>query len=155
MTQLDNQPIATRPVDTRFRTAPSFDERMLTLTYRTARQLGYSPGASHRLSRRLLLANGSTSPQGTARTARSRVTTAVHAMLARRVDHDRLREALRVAVLWDEVTLLPPRQRLLVSLALTQRCTVTQLVDQTGWTAVQVARMLRTGMRTITVCGAV
>jgi hypothetical protein len=162
MTKLDSTPIVRRPTRATTRlpavAGASMGERMLTLTYRTARQLGYSPRASHRLCSRVLLrARVTTSDHGqntdTGRATRARVVTALRALLEPNIDQARLREALQTAVFWDEATRLPRRQQRLILLTLTQRCTLAQLVEQTGWTPDQVTRLLRAGLRTITVCG--
>src|SRR5579884_2235472 len=137
----------------------SVEERMLALTYRVARQLGYSRRASNRICRNIFL--GSRSPwcsslathpsdqqAGTdaKRGVRTLFLITLRTVMGPHVGRADLEHVLHAAVLCDEVELLPPRQRFAVRLAVLERCTVEQIVHRTGWTRSQVARLLRTGL---------
>ncbi|WIV59239.1 hypothetical protein [Amycolatopsis nalaikhensis] len=133
--------------------------RMLTLVYRVARQTGLSRRPSVALCRRLLCAQpgvnqacpGLDTPVGRAaeRRVRARILIALRAELEQRIDRARLEAALRDATLLDEVTLLPPRQRAALWSVAVDHCAVTELAARTGWSPLQIARLLRAAMRTV------
>lgn len=134
------------------------DERMFTFTYRVARELGYSRRASRKLCRRIRLSTASSgrrpeAPYGLepARWARAGLLTAIRATMGPGVDPARLEQALDVAVLADELVLLPPRQQAAVRWAVEERCTVAQIAERTGWKPQQIASLLREGLTTLTV----
>lgn len=66
---------------------------------------------------------------------RARVLTELRADLGRRIDRPRLDAALRDAVLLDEVTLLPPRQRFALWSTAVEHLTTAELATRTGWTS--------------------
>ncbi|MDQ7810697.1 hypothetical protein Q5425_43815 [Amycolatopsis sp. A133] len=128
--------------------------RMLTLVYRVACQTGHSRRTSATLCRRILCAQ----PKATesravvdaGRQVRARVLLELRADLGRRIDRPRLDAALRDAVLLDEVTLLPPRQRFALWSTAVDHLTTAELATRTGWTSPQIARLLRGALRTVT-----
>ncbi|MEV4049717.1 hypothetical protein AB0J55_00900 [Amycolatopsis sp. NPDC049688] len=128
--------------------------RMLTLVYRVACQTGQSRRTSVRLCRRILGAQpDATEPRAVVdagRHVRARVLTELRADLGRRIDRPRLDAALRDAVLLDEVTLLPPRQRFALWSTAVEHLTTAELATRTGWTSPQIARLLRGALRTVT-----
>jgi hypothetical protein len=132
------------------------EDRMLALTYRVARQVGYPRRAGTRLCRRIILDTPSwreDRPEGAGRRGRARLVTTLRAALGPHVDPDRLDRAVSDAVLADEITLLPTRQQAVLRWVVEQQCTVGQVIERTGWTHQQVARLLRAGLTTLTVCG--
>lgn len=138
---------------------------MVSLVYRVAREVGYSPQASQRLCLRLFrvrpawldnptaVAGGSPTGVDTGRRTRARLLAALRAALPSDVDRQLLQRALDSAVIADEVALLPRRQQAVVRWAMEQRCTVREISERTGWTPGQVARLLRAGLTTLTVRG--
>lgn len=137
-------------------------ERMLTLSYRVAREAGYSPRASRRLCRRLLRdtpfwpdtpPGADASGPDAGRRTRARLLLTLRAAMSSRVDGRVLERALDSAVLADELTLLPPRQQAVLRWVVQQRCTVRQISERTGWTPQQVTRLLRAGLTTLAVYG--
>jgi hypothetical protein len=139
--------------------ATSVEDRMLALTYRVARQLGYTRRGGTRLCRQVVLATPSWredrppgSSAGAGRRARARLLTTLRAVLEPHTDRARLDRAVHDAVLADEMTLLPTRQQAVLRWVVEQQCTVGQVIERTGWTHQQVARLLRTGLTTLTVC---
>jgi hypothetical protein len=138
------------------RTPAGVEDRMLALTYRVARQVGYPRRARTRLCRQIILDTPSwreDRPEGAGRRVRARLLTALRAALGPHVDPERLDRAVSDAVLADEVALLPTRQQAVLRWVVEQRCTVGQVTERTGWTHQQVARLLRAGLTTLTVCG--
>ncbi|MEC3976404.1 hypothetical protein [Amycolatopsis sp. H20-H5] len=129
-------------------------ERMLTLTYRVATSLGRSPRQSARLYHRVVGARTglATERAGTdsGRRTRARVLVALEAELAPHTQRSRLDAALHDAVLLDELTLLPPRQRFTLWSAALAHDTVADIATRTGWTPAQVARLLRSALKTVT-----
>jgi DNA-directed RNA polymerase specialized sigma24 family protein len=155
---------ASAPVDHRPDWTPAasmgLEERMLTLAYRVAREVGYSPRASQRLCRQLFRAapawRDAVARPGTpdpGRGTRARLVAALRAAMPARVDRRTLERAVDGAVFADELTLLPPRQQAALTWALEQGCTVEQISERTGWTRQQVTRLLHAGLTTLTVCG--
>lgn len=146
---------------------PSVEDRMVALAYRVAQQLGFSSRANEQLCRRMLLdapswlrrppridpAPGGRVDPSAARRTRTRYLLALRASIGPRIERGQVDDALRSAVFADELSLLPPRQRLALSLAVERHYTVRQIVEHTGWTHSQVARVLRAGLRTIACCG--
>jgi len=128
--------------------------RMLTLVYRVACQTGQSRRTSVRLCSRILCAQPDVTESGSVvdagRQVRARVLTELRADLGRRIDRPRLDAALRDAVLLDEVTLLPPRQRFALWSTAVDHLTTAELATRTGWTSPQIARLLRGALRTVT-----
>ncbi|MET0132473.1 MAG: hypothetical protein ABW215_02660 [Kibdelosporangium sp.] len=141
----------------------SLPERMLMLTYRVAVSLGCSRRERARLCRRVLSAPvgvrmfACSAPRGTARGSdpgrrpRAEVLTLLRVELGPRVERTRLDEALRDAVLLDEIALLPPRQRFALWASALAGQPMARIVIRTGWTPSQVARLLRAALRTVTV----
>jgi hypothetical protein len=135
---------------------PGSDERLLTLVYQVCRLVGRPRGATARLCRRLLLTTPPHLPVAgpravdAERRASRRLLTALRAELSPRIERDRLDEALNTAILWYELTLLPPRQRLVLSSAVHERKSVADIATRTGWTHTQVARLLRAALNTVT-----
>ena len=140
---------------------------MLDLAYRVADQLGFSSRATERLCRRMFrdapswlqrpppidpATTGRADPS-VARRTRTRYLLALRAAIGARIDRRRVDEALRCAVFADEVSLLPPRQRLALSLAVQRHYSVRQIIDHTGWSSNQVTRILRAAMVTVTSYG--
>ncbi|WIX84570.1 hypothetical protein [Amycolatopsis sp. DG1A-15b] len=128
--------------------------RMLTLVYRVACQTGHSRRTSATLCTRILCAQpDATESRAVAdagRQVRARVLTELRADLGRRIDRPRLDAALRDAVLLDEVTLLPPRQRFALWSTAVDHLTTAELATRTGWTSPQIVRLLRGALRTVT-----
>jgi hypothetical protein len=81
---------------------------------------------------------------------RALVLAELRAELAPQVRHARLEAALSDAMLLDEEALLPPRQRFALRSTAIDRATVADVLARTGWTAPQVARLLRAALRTVT-----
>jgi DNA-directed RNA polymerase specialized sigma subunit len=139
-------------------------ERMVTLTYQVAQRMGRSQRASAQLCERvlnprspasvLLDSDASGTPSSTTdpgRRIRARILTALRAALASQTDRGRLEGVLHAAVLSDEMTLLPPRQRFVLASAVNEHRTIAEIAEQTGWTPNQVSRLLRTALITVTV----
>lgn len=128
--------------------------RMLTLVYRVACQTGHSRRASATLCSRILCAQPDVTEWqavvDAGRQVRARVLTELRADLGRRIDRPRLDAALWDAVLLDEVTLLPPRQRFALWSTAVDHLTTAELATRTGWTSPQIARLLRGALRTVT-----
>ncbi len=128
--------------------------RMLTLVYRVACQTGHSRRKSAALCSRILCAQpdaaGSRAVVDAGRQVRTRVLVELRAVLGRRIGRSRLDAALRDAVLLDEVTLLPPRQRFALWSTAVDHLTTAELATRTGWTSPQIARLLRGALRTVT-----
>lgn len=135
----------------------TMDERIVTLTYRVARGLGYSRRASARLCRQILLnaevEQGICGDAQAARRARTRLLDTIRAAVGPRVDRARLDRALDLAVLADELALLPPRQQAAVRWAVEEQCTTEQIAERTGWRPQQVACLLRAGLATLAARG--
>jgi hypothetical protein len=128
--------------------------RMLTLVYRVACQTGHSRRTSATLCSRILSAQPDATESravvNAGRQVRARVLLELRADLGRRIDRPRLDAALRDAVLLDEVTLLPPRQRFALWSTAVDHLTTAELATRTGWTSPQIARLLRGALRTVT-----
>lgn len=75
---------------------------------------------------------------------------ALRAHLRPTVDPVVLERALSDAVVWDEVALLPPRQRLVLTLAAGHHATVSSIARDTGWSQHQVTRLVRAALTTVT-----
>ena len=150
------------PVDHRPDWTPAasmgLEDRMLTLAYRVAREVGYSQRGSQRLCRQLFRAapawrDARSDTPDPGRGTRARLVAALRAAMPARVDRRALERAVDGAVFADELTLLPPRQQAALTWALEQGCTVEQISERTGWTPHQVTRLLHAGLTTLTVCG--
>src|ERR1700761_1816761 len=72
------------------------DERIVALTYRVARELGYSERASTRLCRQVLL--DAQIERGTVDDVRTRILGAIRTAVGPRVDRARLTQAIDLAV---------------------------------------------------------
>jgi DNA-directed RNA polymerase specialized sigma24 family protein len=66
------------------------------------------------------------------------------------VDDERFDRAVADAILCDEITRLPPRERTAIQLAVRHKHTLAQITARTGWPAAEVAQLLRDGLHTIT-----
>ncbi|WP_326943805.1 MULTISPECIES: sigma factor-like helix-turn-helix DNA-binding protein [unclassified Amycolatopsis] len=144
----------TRPVLTWQSAETDLPGRMLTLVYRVAKQTGRSQRTSTALCRRVLAAAPEVDRRcrdaAAERQVRARVLVALRADLAPRIERATLDAALRDAVLLDEVTQLPPRQRFALWSTAVDRLTTAELATRTGWTPPQIARLLRAALRTVT-----
>ncbi|HEX3617888.1 MAG TPA: sigma factor-like helix-turn-helix DNA-binding protein [Solirubrobacteraceae bacterium] len=142
---------------------PGITERMLTLTYQVAQRMGRSERASAQLCEKVLNPGSPTSllldteahgAQSSAadpgRRTRARILTALRAALGSYADRGRLEGVLHAAVLSDEMTLLPPRQRFALSSAINEHRTIAEIAEQTGWTPGQVSKLLRAALITVT-----
>jgi hypothetical protein len=133
---------------------PDLPGRMLTLAYRVAKQTGRSRRTSTALCRHVFDASPELDRRcrdaAAGRLVRARVLVTLRADLAPRIDRARLDEALHDAVLLDEVTLLPPRQRFALWSTTVDHLTTAELATRTGWTPPQIARLLRAALRTVT-----
>lgn len=130
---------------------PSFGERMISLGYRVACNLGSSSRVRKRVWRRVAaeLAVSDTAGPDHGRPARDRVLASLHAEFPSRGRTAKLESAVRDAVLLDELALLPPRQRFALWATAVEHRSVADVARTTGWTPAQVARLLRTGLRTV------
>ncbi|OZM71310.1 hypothetical protein CFN78_21210 [Amycolatopsis antarctica] len=130
---------------------------MDSVIHRIAREAGLSRARSGRLRRRLaesprwqaLIAPARTDHG--ARRVRARVIAEVRAELAPRTDTSTLQRAVHTAVLLDEVSLLPPRQRYALWSAAIEGRPAADIARRTGWTASQVHRLLGSALTTVTV----
>jgi DNA-directed RNA polymerase specialized sigma24 family protein len=133
---------------------PDLPARMLTLVYRVAKQTGRSRRTSTALCCRVLTASPEVDRRcrdaAAERQVRAHVLVALRADLAPRIGRAQLEAALRDAVLLDEVTLLPPRQRFALWSTAVDHLTTAELATRTGWTPPQIARLLRAALRTVT-----
>ncbi|MFD5089799.1 hypothetical protein ACFWMR_04320 [Amycolatopsis thailandensis] len=135
-------------------------DRMLTLTYRVATGAGYSRAECERLCRQVTALPavvqvmdsdcGRAGWENPARSLRAQVVEFLRADLGQRVDGESLDAVLRGAVLLDELALLPPRQRFALWSTTLSSCTADDLGIRTGWTARQIARLVRAALRTVT-----
>jgi hypothetical protein len=135
-------------------------ERMLTLTYQVAQRMGRSQRASAQLCERVLNprspgsvlvdADPPSSVSDPGRRVRARILTALRAALGSHTDRGRLEGVLHAAVLSDEMTLLPPRQRFALSSAINEHRTIAEIAEQTGWSPNQVSKLLRAALVTVT-----
>ncbi len=140
---------------------PGIDERMVALTYQVAQRMGRSRRASAQLCERVLqpdspvsvLLESSPAPSTAdpGRRIRARILRALRSALGSYADRGRLEGVLHAAVLSDEMSLLPPRQRFALSCAINDHRTVTEISAETGWSTSQVSQLLRTALITITV----
>ncbi|MGB3442633.1 MAG: hypothetical protein WBA97_28145 [Actinophytocola sp.] len=128
------------------RQGPDVSERAFDLVYRVCRLVGRPEASSARLARRILREFDSTAR---GRRARDTYVHAINERLARRVHARDLDNALRAAILCDEMTLLPPRQRLALSSVVLDGSSVAQIAQRTGWSTTQTARLLRSALVTL------
>ncbi len=125
-------------------------ERMADLAWRAARGAGLSEQASTQVCQDVL-ADVPAARQAPQRGVRTGVLAALRHHLAPAVDAVHLERALRDAVLWDEVALLPPRQRLVLTRVAGLRMPVSAVARDTGWSPDRVVCLLRAALRTVTV----
>ncbi|MEU7785548.1 MULTISPECIES: hypothetical protein [unclassified Amycolatopsis] len=153
-TESHSRPSPTRPVPEWEPAEVDLPGRMLTLVYRVACQTGHSRRRSATLCSRILCAQpdatDSRAVADAGRQVRARVLMQLRTELGRRIDRPRLDAALRDAVLLDEVTQLPPRQRFALWSTAVDHLTTAELAIRTGWTSPQIARLLRGALRTVT-----
>jgi hypothetical protein len=154
---------APSPVLTRPRTPASPADavsRMLALAWQVTRRAGLSPRACARVCRDVLTdcaahCRAAPDPRVPARLAAAReraaVLDALRARLRHRVAPATLERAIGAAVLLDELARLPPRQRAALTAAALHGRSVTEIAEQTGAAPHQVARLLRTALRTLAV----
>ncbi|MFB9924142.1 sigma factor-like helix-turn-helix DNA-binding protein [Amycolatopsis halotolerans] len=130
---------------------PSFGERMVSLGYRVARNLGSSSRVRKRVWRRVTaeLAASDVAGPDYGRLARDRILASLHTEFPSARQTAKLDSAAREAVLLDELALLPPRQRFALWATAMEHRSLADIADTTGWTPTQVARLLRTGLRTV------
>ncbi|MFI7674141.1 hypothetical protein [Actinophytocola sp. NPDC049390] len=123
-------------------------EHGFDLLYRVCRLTGHGSRASGRIARGLLR-DVVIPDREPARRVRNAYAQAVSSELSQHTDSARLGEALRAAILWDELTLLPPRQQRAVRAAIVDRKTSAEIAENNGWSIGQTQRLLRQGLLTI------
>ncbi|WP_103349892.1 sigma-70 family RNA polymerase sigma factor [Amycolatopsis sp. CA-128772] len=128
-------------------TAVSPGDRIVLLTYHVARRTGSSRRRSGRLCRDMLRRHLEEQTPARDRRNRARLIAALRIQLKHAgPDVD---TAIRDAVLWDEVALLPPRQRYALWAAVVRHDSVAEISRSTGWTPPQVSRLLRAALMTV------